>query len=141
MLVGVQLLLIPNSSTPMPIWEACFIWPGIFQQLGLNFKSRLALNPTLAAARGSMGLICLLEGDLSAGWELYEERLSLRVKRYRGSPGPFPVWDGRALDGQFIFLRCEQGFGDSIQFVRYAPMVAARGGKVIIGGPPEIAVS
>jgi len=44
---------------------------------------------------------------------------------------PKPQWDGSDLAGKTILLFCEQGTGDVIQFIRYAPMVAARGARVI----------
>jgi hypothetical protein len=43
-----------------------------------------------------------------------------------------PAWNGEALEGKTILLHAEQGFGDTIQFVRYVPMVAAMGGRVIV---------
>src|SRR5207237_2579505 len=46
---------------------------------------------------------------------------------------PAPVWDGSPLNGRTIFLQPEQGMGDTLQFIRYVPMVAARGGRVIAG--------
>jgi hypothetical protein len=48
------------------------------------------------------------------------------------------LWDGSALHGDTIVLHAEQGFGDAIQFVRYAPLVAQRGGNVIIECHPQL---
>jgi hypothetical protein len=42
------------------------------------------------------------------------------------------MWDGRPLNGQRVLIHAEQGFGDSIQFVRYAPQIVERGGVVIV---------
>jgi Glycosyltransferase family 9 (heptosyltransferase) len=42
------------------------------------------------------------------------------------------MWRGESLDGKTIFLHAEQGFGDAIQFIRYAPLVKERGGRVIV---------
>ncbi|HEX4124338.1 MAG TPA: glycosyltransferase family 9 protein, partial [Tepidisphaeraceae bacterium] len=47
-------------------------------------------------------------------------------------------WQGEDIRGRTIVLRSEQGFGDMIQFVRYAPLVAARGAKVILESNPEL---
>ena len=42
------------------------------------------------------------------------------------------MWDGSSLNGKSILVYTEQGLGDSIQFVRYLPMVKAQGGRVIV---------
>src|SRR5208282_2246233 len=49
-----------------------------------------------------------------------------------------PPWRGEALGGKRILLHAEQGFGDTIQFVRYVPMVIGRGGKVVLCVQPEL---
>jgi hypothetical protein len=48
------------------------------------------------------------------------------------------MWDGSPLNGRTILLHAEQGFGDAIQFVRYVPLVAQRGGTVIIECHPQL---
>jgi hypothetical protein len=53
-------------------------------------------------------------------------------------PFPHPRWDGSPLEGKTILLWCEQGVGDGIQFVRYAPLVKAKGGTVVLECPPGL---
>src|SRR5205823_2933479 len=49
-----------------------------------------------------------------------------------------PVWDGSPLNGKTLLLWHEQGLGDTVQFCRYAPLAAQRGGKVIVLCQPEL---
>jgi hypothetical protein len=81
--------------------------------------------------------LCLARGDFEQGWKDYEWR-------WRGAtelvPRGFtqPQWRDEDLAGKTILLHAEQGFGDSIQFVRYLPMVKARAGKVILEVPVSL---
>jgi len=49
-----------------------------------------------------------------------------------------PQWHGEPLNGARILLHAEQGLGDSLQFLRYVPMVQAAGGRVILDIPPRL---
>jgi hypothetical protein len=69
-------------------------------------------------------------GDFTAGWAEYEHRWHLpQVARLAVEA---PMWAGEPLDGKTILLDAEQGFGDTIQFLRYVPLVAARGGRIVL---------
>ena len=52
---------------------------------------------------------------------------------------PEPAWDGSLLAGRTILLHPEQGLGDTLQFVRYAPLLQERGGHVVLAAPPALA--
>lgn len=67
------------------------------------------------------GILCLLRGQFEAGWRYYD----LRRELYHYPEPEFPYWHGESLQGKRILLFCEQGYGDTIQFVRYAARVAA----------------
>src|SRR5207248_2088482 len=71
-------------------------------------------------------------GELESGFSEYEWRW--RCPALAGGQRNFtqPMWDGGPLDGRTILLHAEQGLGDTLQFVRYVPQVAARGGRVLL---------
>jgi precorrin-6B methylase 2 len=74
----------------------------------------------------------LTAGRLAEGWNQYEFRW-MRAPLLQLRPGfDRPVWAGQELAGKVILLRAEQGFGDIIQFVRYAPQVKALGATVLL---------
>lgn len=90
------------------------------------------LDPDDASARWNEGLVHLLCGDLVQGWEGYEHGWAngTRDKRF-GSDAP--LWNGsQALTGKTILAWAEQGYGDTIQFVRYTKLLSERGATVIL---------
>ncbi|MGY3696648.1 tetratricopeptide (TPR) repeat protein [Bradyrhizobium sp. USDA 3240] len=91
--------------------------------------------PTRTELRTVLAVCLFGVGNWSAAWAEYEGRLSdTRVNRHLISTDR-PRWQGEDLAGRTILLQSEQGFGDTLQFVRYAPMVKARGGRVILRTP------
>ncbi len=99
-----------------------------------SFDRAIALAPDLAEAHWNKGLLCLSAGDFARGWAGYEWRWR-REGELQPREFTQPQWRGETLAGKTILLHAEQGFGDSIQFIRYLPMVAEKGGKIILEIP------
>ena len=99
-----------------------------------SFDRAIALAPDLAEAHWNKGLLCLSVGDFARGWAGYEWRWR-REGELQSREFTQPQWRGETLVGKTILLHAEQGFGDSIQFIRYLPMVAEKGGKIILEIP------
>ncbi len=95
------------------------------------FEKALQIAPGHSLGLWNQALVRLLRGDFEGGWPGYEERWTQPGNR----PQVFqqPRWDGSPLNGKTILVTPEQGLGDTIQFVRYLPMVKERGGHVILG--------
>jgi TPR repeat len=99
-----------------------------------SLDQAVAIEPDFPEAHLNRGVALLLLGRLQEGWPEYDWRI--RCKDYPEKLLPLPHWDGSDLTGKTIVLYGEQGLGDTIQFIRYAPLVKARGGTVVAACPP-----
>lgn len=99
-----------------------------------SYRHALALAPDRADIHVTTALTLLRMGRLRDGFGEYEWR-------HRVEPPPLagPAWRGDApVAGKAVLLYAEQGFGDTLQFIRYAPMLAARGAKVFAAVPAAL---
>jgi tetratricopeptide (TPR) repeat protein len=98
-----------------------------------GYQVALWVNSDAPSTHWNRALTWLQKGDFEKGWEEYE----WRWKRKQTPPRAFrqPAWDGSPLSGRTILLYMEQGLGDMLQFIRYAPLVKERGGTVILECP------
>ncbi|MEG3900488.1 tetratricopeptide repeat protein [Microcoleus sp. B4-C5] len=109
---------------------------GEFQEAFSCHSRALELQPENAIAHLEFALTLLLFGDFQRGFAEYEWRW--RTPQLQPRQFKQPVWDGSDLQGKTILLHVEQGFGDSIQFIRYAPILRSRGAKVMVACYPEL---
>ncbi|TWA83219.1 tetratricopeptide (TPR) repeat protein [Azospirillum brasilense] len=97
-----------------------------------DFDRVLDVRPHDAGMRWNRGFVRLLAGDCEGGWPEFD----WRRHDARAEP-PWrrfvqPTWSGGDIAGRTILLYAEQGMGDTLQFVRYVPLVAERGARVIL---------
>lgn len=97
-----------------------------------SYAKALSLQDDYAEAHFYGSLILLLRGDFLQGWNEYQWLWKTANGRARLRTFAQPSWTGQALEpGQRVLVHCEQGFGDTIQFCRYAQLLAERGAYVI----------
>jgi tetratricopeptide (TPR) repeat protein len=109
---------------------------GEAHQAAQMYDQILARWPNERDALANNSLTRLTLGDYERGLAHYEARTTLAQFDEVRRAGK--LWEGQDLAGKTILLAPEQGFGDTIQFIRYAPLVARRGGNVIAGSPAEL---
>jgi tetratricopeptide (TPR) repeat protein len=108
------------------------------QEALMSATCAIAQKPDYAPARFVESSIRLALGEFAAGWRGYEWRWGGALAAQRRDFAA-PLWLGaQALDGKTILLHAEQGFGDTIQFARYAPLLAVRGANVILEAQPQL---
>jgi tetratricopeptide (TPR) repeat protein len=105
----------------------------------MSARRALVSRPDFAQARFVEGVARLTLGDFS-GWRGYEARWGVGFLAAHRRNFTAPLWLGdSSLDGKTILLHAEQGYGDTLQFMRYAPLFAGRGANVILEVQPELA--
>ncbi|HEY2131414.1 MAG TPA: tetratricopeptide repeat protein [Acetobacteraceae bacterium] len=103
------------------------------------FRRAVELDPDQVQAQLGEALALLSMGNFRRGWAVYEARW--RMPQFRADvPALADLhWDGAAeVSGRTILLYAEQGLGDTIQFVRYAKRLRARGARVVLSVQPSL---
>lgn len=128
----------PGNANAFFDLAACLCDRGEYARPMELFHHALTLDPRLALARFGLGCLQLLLGDFTAGWANYEARKSAPQLKLRRAPKLAPNWNGEPIDGKRLFIYGEQGFGDSIQFVRFVPKLIEMGASVHLDVQPEL---
>jgi hypothetical protein len=103
------------------------------------YEAAIGIEPDYAEAQWNRALALLGLGRFAEGWQSYEWRWRIPSAARDRRGFAQPQWDGSDLAGKTLLIHGEQGFGDQIQFARYVPMAAARGGRVILECAPALA--
>lgn len=131
---GRALAIEPASVEAMGMMAAIRFVQGQTEEARRRYEAVLALAPGEAGARTALAMMQLAEGDFAGGLPGFEARLEtpdLAAFNPVGTRLP-PLDQAGALAGKRVLLAAEQGQGDTIQFVRYARLLAERGAEVLL---------
>ncbi len=95
----------------------------------VSYEQAVVLKPDFTLAHVNKSFVQLLTQNFKDGWQEHKWRLNIKGRSVATSAQL--MWDGKPLNDNTILVHAEQGFGDTIQFVRYLPMVKEHGGRVI----------
>jgi Tfp pilus assembly protein PilF len=108
-----------------------------FEEALASFNAAIALKPDFAGALKNRGMLLLLLGRYTQGWADYEWRWQ-EIETGKRPRRATTAWQGENLQGRRLLVFREQGLGDSLQFVRYLPLLAQRGADVTCLMPPKL---
>jgi hypothetical protein len=103
---------------------------GDLEEAAHHYRQAIALKPNQASAHTNLGILLLLQGHYAQGWAEYDWRHAVAEAGWGLHVRPrTPPWDGRRplQPGETLLLACEQGLGDTLQFMRYALPLRQRG--------------
>jgi tetratricopeptide (TPR) repeat protein len=101
-------------------------------------EQALKIDPHNAKARFNRATLLLLLGNYQQGWQEYEVRFQLNDPNHPTLATTQPNWQGEELKNKTILVYSEQGLGDTLQFVRYLPLLKQRGAHVILQTQPAL---
>jgi tetratricopeptide (TPR) repeat protein len=126
----------PDLAAARNIIGAILLKQGEFAEARTHFDEAIRLDPEFAEAHSNLAMVLLPLGEFERGWRAYE----WRWKRTDFVTRPFemPIWDGSPVAGKTVLLHAEQGLGDTLQFIRYVPVVKKLGATVVCACPKPL---
>lgn len=112
---------------------------GIFDAAENHFSEAIELSPNDPGPRSNLALLNLLQGEWSKAWPGYEARIHLPNFEMSWGMPKVPKWEKQDAEGKTIIVLSEQGFGDSIHFARFLPMLAEKSEATLFAVQPELA--
>ena len=132
------LSLDPHNAPAIAGRAAAANWLGRWPEGEAHARAALAIDGSDADAALNLGVALLAQERWTDGWTHYEARW--RTTHAAGARRDWPGrrWEGAPGNGETLLVYAEQGFGDTLQFARFAPLVRARGFRVVLAVQPSL---
>ncbi|MBL8572151.1 MAG: tetratricopeptide repeat protein [Hyphomicrobiaceae bacterium] len=127
----------PKEADPYSSLGSTLQWGGEFEEAERLFRTALAMRPDFPNCEFNIATLLLLLGRWEEGWHHYESRFRWHRDKY--DRPDLKRWDGKdPVDPGLLVIANEQGLGDSLQFIRFVPLMRERGYNVVIQMEPRI---
>ena len=103
-----------------------------------HFRHAVTLSPNFSGAHENLALALLHEQKFDEGWKEYDWRWKNPENHLSPRKLKMPPWDGSPLQNRHLLLHAEQGFGDTIQFVRFGSLIKKKGGCITLAAQNEL---
>ena len=125
-----QVLELQNSLSAETLKSAAYPYMkiGDFATAEVLYRKALAMDPSHADSGFGLAVALLVQGRLKEAWPLYRARFKIMQSWLEG---PWPIWNGENIRGKKIYICAEQGAGDTINFVRFIPMLKQMGAEEV----------
>ncbi len=131
--------LAPGTPDPLNNLGAALYRQRRLEDAAAVFRRGLQCAPDSADLMWNLSQAALALGDYETGWRAFEARFRTAQLTAAWHKSPAPAWNGTdSLKGRTILLFAEQGFGDTLQFVRFVPALAARGASIVLLVQPAL---
>lgn len=128
----------PESRTARNLLGEIFLRQGNWDEIRAEMERRVDKFNGITA-EFERACLNLRFGEMPEGWRQYESRWQVPAFADLQQHFDRPRWEGESFAGRTLLLYWEQGFGDTLMFVRYAPQVKARGGRVLLAAQEPLA--
>ena len=122
----------PNFATALMNKACSLSQMRQIEQAAALYHRVKTFDPENGDAEWNMSFLHLVAGNFEAGWAEREVRWKTHMRPVHYPNFPQPRWLGQDdVKGKTILIHADEGFGDTLQFLRYIPMLAARGARVV----------